>query len=766
MIDINFEKLYKDPRINEPCQIAIPFKKGELTDILPIAILDSNNTPVPIQPLITSKWDDNSVRWLFIRFFANLNGNDTTRYYFDKDYYSNTNYKDVHTTNNNIINILNESTSKQNIKNSTLQSNILLKSYEDGSVLVDTNALTVHLSTTANTLFNSIEYLNNTCDATNFSAPMLNINDNDNCCFKINSYDVVENGSVCAIIVGNGSHVSNSGTFRCEVKFTFFKDKEYFELAYRLFNTSDKPIKINSLVIKYNNKLQDIKSAVATSNYATKYDTSDNGELLSKIIDSDYLIYDANEHLAETFYGTFFADITSKSENFGLAITQYQAYQNFPKGFNASSDGIDIMIIPENVTDITFQSGMSRQQKMLFHFHQNDTPLTEINRVSTIYQMPDRPYIDKECYHNANVFEDIYYNNENPSFESHIRSKADSHARCYGLLNWGDSPDPGYTSQGRGLGELVWTNNEYDYPHQAALLYSRTATRRYLDYLFVTAEHWIDVDICHYSNDPLIMNGQWMHTNNHCLNSKIVCSHEWVEGLLDYYHFTGDRYAFDCAINIGDNILRLLDTDTFKQKGEISARETGWALRSMVALYKETFDKKWLAKCDWIVGHFKEWEDTYGHWLSPYMDTVTIRVPFMISIAACSLMRYYRINHDEDLKQLILRQIDDLIDNCYTPMGVFYYKELPSLARLGNNTIILEALTYAYELTNNKDYLTYGISTFKNAISSSNGGGGAKKVVKDTVIVPGPGTKTFAQSHLPLTIYYKALCDANMLDLI
>lgn len=743
MIDINFEKLYKAPRINEPCSIAIPFKKGELSDLSNIAILDSSNTPATFQVAITSKWDDGSVRWLFLRFFANLNGNAKTTYYFDKNYYA-----------NNVI-----------PNDNSINNNILIKPTSNNGLLIDTHTLKIELSTLPNLLFKQINHLTTTYDSACFSSPLLNINDNDSCDFKIDNYNIVENGSVCTIVVGNGFHISSKGIkLRCEVKFTFFNNKEYFELGYRLFNTTDDPIKINSLIIKYNNISPNVQSCVATSNYATKYDTSANGELVSKIIDSDYLIYDANEHLAETFYGTFFADVTSNQDNFGIAITHHQAYQNFPKGFNASSKGIDIMIIPENVTNITFQSGMSRQQKMLFHFHDTNTSLAEIDRVSTIYQMPDRPYIDKMYYRDANVFENIYYDNENPTFESHILAKADSHARCYGLLNWGDAPDPGYTSQGRGHGNVVWTNNEYDYPHQATLLYTRTGIRRYLDYLLISAEHWIDVDICHYSKDPLIIDGQWMHTNNHCLDSKIVCSHQWVEGLLDYYHFTGDKYAYDCAINIGNNIMRLLDTDTFKQKGEISARETGWALRSMVALYKETFDNAWLSKCDWIVGHFKEWEETYGHWLSPYMDTVTIRVPFMISIAACSLMRYYRVNHDENLKQLILRQIDDLIENCYTSMGVFYYKELPSLSRLGNNTIILEALTYAYELSGDKKYLTYGICTFNNAISSNKGSGGAKKAINDTVIIPGPGTKTFAQSHLPLTIYYKALCDANMLD--
>lgn len=740
MININFEKLYKDVRINEPCSIAVPFKKGELKGTTNVRILDNNKVPVKSQSTITATWDDGSVKWLFTRFFATLPGNDKTTYFLD------TNCTDSNKANQSEVICINS----------------------DNSIKVNTGAMSITLSTHANTLFDNIEINNSHFSKDAFSCPNLNINDNDQCSFCIDHYVINESGPVATIITGYGHHISDLGLIlKVEIRYTFFYDKEYFEMAYRLINSTDNAIKVNSLILNYTNPSNNGKSAVATSNYRTLYNISDEGNEVSQVIDSDYLIYDANEHMSETFYGTFFADVTpSTGSDTGVTITHFQAYQNYPKALSASKEGIIASIIPPDVTDIVFQSGMARQQKMLLHFHDCNTPYDEINRISSIYQMPDRPYIDKSFYRDANVFEDIFYDTENILFESHIISKADSHARCYGLLNWGDAPDPGYTSQGRGHGEPVWTNNEYDYPHQCALLYSRTGTRRFLDYMLISAEHWMDVDICHYSNDPLLMDGQWMHTNNHCLNSKIVCSHEWVEGLLDYYHFTGDSYALNCALKIGDNIMRLLETDTFKQKGETNARETGWALRSMVALYKETFDKKWLSKCDWIVGHFREWEETYGHWLALYMDTVTIRVPFMISIAICSLMRYYRINKSQEIKDMIIRSMDDLIENCYMNTGVFLYKELPSLSRLGNNTIILEALTYTYELTGDSRYLTYGITTFLNTISSAKGGGGAKKVVKDSVIVPGPGTKNFAQSHLPLTVFYKALCDAGMTDMI
>ena len=156
--------------------------------------------------------------------------------------------------------------------------------------------------------------------------------------------------------------------------------------------------------------------------------------------------------------------------------------------------------------------------------------------------------------------------------------------------------------------------------------------------------------------------------------------------------------------------------------GESNARETGWALRTLTALYVETQDKKWIGKCEWIIGHFKEWMEEYGEWVAPYTDNTVIRVGFMISVAVGSLMRYYRVFPGEELKKMILSAVDDLVDNCLMENGLFYYKELPSLSRNGSNTLLLEAMEIGWELTGEKRYLEYGRKTFvtRNRLSRIN----------------------------------------------
>ena len=126
-------------------------------------------------------------------------------------------------------------------------------------------------------------------------------------------------------------------------------------------------------------------------------------------------------------------------------------------------------------------------------------------------------------------------------------------------------------------------------------------------------------------------------------------------------------------------------------------------------------------------------------------------------------MRYYRVFPREDIKEMILREVDDLIENCMLDNGLFYYKELPSLTRNGNNTLLLESLTIAYELTGDVKYLLPGLKTFTRAIAEKPGNiNGKKVIIDDAVICTGASTKGFAQGFIPLITYYNALQENNI----
>lgn len=717
MINLSFEKVYSTDRIKENCYIGLPFKKGQLNDISKVSVTDTENREYASQSKATAYWQDGSIKWLFTRFEADIPANKGAEY------------------------ILRTDRSPAPFEGINFENNV-----------IDTGALKLKLGT-GNMLFDYIEYKGKKYDNI-IKMPLLEDKSGNKYTPSIYDWQILEQGKLCTILKVQGSHtLNNKRVYAFEIKLTFYRNKSSFEFAYRLINTTDERLDIKSLVIPVEkNSKGNVRALTGISNYKTRF-TESKGEEIFTYVDAQMLKYESNEHNAEVFYGTFFGDLTD--EETGITATVYQAQQNFPKAVKVSSDKMEIMLVPEDIGNVKFERGMAREQRVQFYFHDTEEDIQSINNKTIIYQMPDKPYVKPEVFRQADVFHDVFTDKYNYDIELFIMAKADEHARCFGMMNWGDAPDLGYTAQGRGGGALVWTNNEYDFPHACTLQYVRTGTRRFLDYVLVAAEHWMDVDVCHYSNDPLIMGGQYEHTNGHILGNHIACSHEWVEGLLDYYHFTGNIEAYNTAIGIGENVTRLLETPMFKNVGEANARETGWALRTLTALYIETNDEKWLEKCDWIVGHFEEWEEKYGLWLAPYTDNTAIRVVFMISVAIGSLMRYYRVRPQKKIKGMILRAVKDLCDNARLENGLFYYKELPSLKRLGNNPLILEALTIAYELSGDEEYIKAGLPTLKYVMSYKAAGlSFNKRIEEDSLIQGSMGTKSFAQLMIPVTVFY------------
>lgn len=756
MIDIYVDKLYKYERKEEPCFIGIPVKKGMLHDITGVTVYQKDHA-LPIQKKVTARHDDGSVKFLFLRFLADLPANQGVVLQCDLNARTDRN-PDAFT---------------------------IAVTQEQGGIKVDTGVISFAVENDSECIFQYVEAEGRRYEKQQFTGPVLRGGEGGSYQMKIGQWNVVESGAVCTVLKANGTNVCDkpdAGQIDFEVKLTAYAKKPWIEVSYRIINTTLKLFPIASLVfdVKLQNpdgngkkmtQVSEIRTCAASSNYKTDFLIGEHGETVSKYVDAESLVYESNEHFAEVFYGTFFADSTDKDG--GVCATVFQAQQNFPKAVRADSEGVSVMLVPDNVgktvmTKPVMESGMSREQKFLLHFHGAKESLEALGNRSLIYQMPDRPYVQPDVHRNSGCYLDIFTDKFIPEAEQALIAKADGHARAYGMLNFGDTPDMHYTAQGRGGGDLVWSNNEYDFPHACALLYVRNGTRRFLDYNIAAVSHWMDVDVCHFSDNPLLLGGQWEHTNGHCRGNVIpreklmVCSHQWVEGLLDYYHFTGDERGLETAIGIGENVLRLLDTPMYAQVGEVNARETGWALRSLTALYVETNDRKWLVKADKIIQDFKVWGEQYGgDWLAPYTDNTVVRVGFMISVAVGSLMRYYRVFPSAELKTMMIDAVDDLIKNCYMERtGLFYYKELPSLDRLGTNTLLLESLVIAYELTGDKSYLKYGEQTFKKALCESSGSSSGKKTIYGDAVVAGSGSpKNFGQCFIPLAMYYKAVME-------
>ena len=741
-IDLFFEKISRYDRVAEPFTVAVPFKEGSLyeSDISSLSICDGGESQ-PTQTTVTATWSDGSVKWLLLHGQIDLPGNGS--------------------------------------KLCALQTGVIPapppSAIQVSADTLENELLKIKLSPSGRKGFiDQIEWADCILGTDDIRGFTLVPREREEFIAEIGpaGWRVIEDGPIQGVVEAQGAHSSSSGEtcFDFVVRLSIYAGKPWIRVDYRIINREEsRSVKLNSLSLALTPRGGGkIRTGLAISNYESIIQCDDSGREQYRLIDHDYLINTGNEQSPETLYGTFWADWNS--DRGGISTTLFQAQQNFPKSLRVNRDGIEIGLIPKEYDDIDFFQGMAKRHTLFLHFHDASTTLNEVDSRSLQFQLPDLPRLHPDVYREAGVFlEDCWLEHSDVRAVAYLTDLADTRTRGYGILNWGDGPEGGSgfpTANQQENGKILWTNNEYDLPHVSLLMYASLGERRFFDYMKVAAEHWMDVDVCHFSPDRYRYQGQIAHSPNH-VTGKVFPSHQWVEGLLDYYHVTGDDFALTTAIGIGENILRQLEKPELNEPGATSARETGWALRSLTALSRESGEPRWMQPAYRIVSQFKQWHRTYGAWLAPYTNHTMARVPFMISLAASSLMRYIQVEPDEEVGQLIVDSMRDIIENCTSRDGRFYYKELPSLSRPGGYLHTLEALTYAYRLSGDTYFLEKGLPSYNHVIGSGMGlhyGLGLFQV-EDAVIHPlGLGPKMFACSFLPVASFAKAITDAKIVE--
>ncbi|MFW6155672.1 MAG: beta-L-arabinofuranosidase domain-containing protein [Armatimonadota bacterium] len=739
-IRVDFPKLSKFDRIAEPTTCAVPFPEGQLSPDAAVA-LTRDGVSAPTQTRPTALWPDGSVKWLLVDALVDLPGNASTHY---------------------------ELTVEAQPLSPTDEARVEIR---DDAPRVETGRLVLELAgPDERGLIRSIAVDGRVmASGGELVGPELTIEGQRFvAAVGEGGWRVVEPGPVRLVVEADGKHVSVHGAQRLDfrARITAWAGKPWCEAHYRLINREpDESTAVESMTwaMRPDVAPDGAETAITVSNYRSRTQTAEGEEQIRQLLDAEYLLYTSNEQVPEVNWGTFTGH-WRHPERGGLAATIFQAPQNFPKALSAGPTELTVELVPEDSHDLTLLRGMAKGHRFLLHAHRGDVSQDELIVRGLQYQMPDRPIVESRAYREARVLPDLFVDEPVRRVERTLLDLADRRTRTFGMLHWGDAPDSGYTNQGRGRGALVYCNLEYDLPRAALIMFARTGERRMLDYLLVSAEHWMEVDVCHESDDPMRHEGMIVHSACHATGG-VTISHEWVEGLLDYYHQTGDEFALETALGVGRNVLRHLEWMMARGVGAFAARETGWAIRSLVALYEETHDETWLEPAETIVGHFEEWMDEHGTWLAPYTDHTLVRVPFMITVAVNGLMCYHRARPEERIERMVVQAMDDLIEHCLMPDGRFYYKELPSLQRRGAGTQVLQGLAHAYMLTGDDRCLRAGMDSFELSLDlRSPGGSGPKYADADAVLHPqGRGPKSFAAYLLPIGRFYRCAVEAGLL---
>lgn len=763
---ICFETVSRFDRRHEPATVGIPLPKGKLYDegLSALRLMDGKKA-CPAQFKVTGRWHDGSVKWLLCHFLADLPANEP------KDFFL-------------------EASGPEAEKAAAVGAGV-----KDGRLVIDSGALRVALTARGEKgLFHAVECERGVLDAGALQGPELTNVQGETFLPEINAdWEVIENGPVRVMARASGRHFDPAGSawFDFSAIVILWAGCPWLQLDYQIINR-EKSIGGAKNVLDLDNRQAGLKysldypfeqlrsmrfcvkpqasgekrsHALITTGFNYTVKRGDESHPLSDTITADTLVGSASEMFPEVLYSTYMGDWSDG--RFAVAANIYQAHQNFPKAIDVNANGVTLHFYPETATPIRIPQGVARTTRMQLFFHDPQMEERLLVDRGLMLEMPPVPVADEQAYRDANVFPDFLSDQFRPATERFLYRYVDSRAKGLGMLHFGDCPEWEYIKQGRSKGKIIWINNEYDMPHNFVVMLARTGDRRYFDYMKAAVEHWYDVDLCHFSEQPHHEGLLYTHSVDH-ISGQPVPSHQWVEGFLDYYHLTGNPNGLESAMAIAQSLLELMKLPLYQKTQTTEPREIGWAMRTFMALYQETGDEQWLNACRPIVDVYVRWAEELGTWTTPYPDNFMDRVPFMIHVGVMGLFRYWEVTGEERVKATLLKVIDDMITNCYVPrLDTFFGKQSPSVRFLNLNGMVLETLAVAYRLSGDRSYLEKGRGMYEwIAVENPPPIYDFSKYKEDefTVIYNCPaGPKRCAQTLLPFLHYYRLAMEEGII---
>lgn len=770
---LHFDIVSRYDKRLEPATVGVPFAKGELMPegIEGLSVVNrTEGEPVcyPAQLQATGYWEDGSVKWLLIHLLADLPANEECDYFLEQ----NTEAKKV-----------------------PFQGIQIQK--KGNSITVENQSVIVRLAQPGATgLFQEIITPEHHYQSDEILGPVITDTEQKDFSVRIGSegWEVLEEGPVRTLLRARGKHW-NQETFWMDfsVIVTIWAGKPWIQMDYQFINCEQDRDSESRVVLELNNeqaglkyntdypcqylrkiqmqvrpahKSAPVRHAVYTSSFNAHARRGDEHEKLVETVTADTIVNTANEMFPEVLFSIFTADWNC--EGVGIAGGIYQAYQNFPKALESDEQGMVLHILPEMETPLKVPQGVARTSRCYLYFHPVDLEERMIIDRAHQFEMMPLPILDPDVYMESGVFGDYVSDHYHFPTERFLYRYMDSRSKGLGMMHFGDGPEWEYMKQGRSEGKLIWINNEYDMPHNFMIMLARSGDRRYFDYLKAGVEHWYDVDLCHFSQQPFKKGLLYTHSVDH-VSGQPVPSHQWVEGFLDYYHITGNPNGWESAMSIGEGLLELIQLPMYQRVATVEPREIGWAMRTFMALYRETGEQRWLDACDPIVDTYVQWAKEAGTWTTPYPDNYLDRVPFMIHVGVVGLYQYYEKRPTEIVRQTMLAVIQDMIRHCYIKRAnTFFGKQYPAVRFLNLNGMILESLAIAYKLTGDSSYIEKGLGMFQ-WITQENQPPvyDFSKYKQDdyTVIYDCPaGPKRSAQTCLPLLHYYSCAFELGYLQ--
>ena len=274
--------------------------------------------------------------------------------------------------------------------------------------------------------------------------------------------------------------------------------------------------------------------------------------------------------------------------------------------------------------------GLARTHEMLWVFLPGSVPTGKLEDLSACLHEPLLPVVNPRYLDETEALGRLGWQDRKrfPLVENYILRKLDwicrhqnEWARWWGILDWGGMQTiyerlRSTTIPGQWLkmaGRHGWHNSEVDIPNHVMYHYLRSGNRGIFHFYDSILRHQMDVDTIHlnlpdfeapgheWQDREWTRGGMHRHSYNHYSGGDNI-GHTWNEGLVNYYFLTGDRRAYDVALEVGEyslgapvgKVISTFDRVT-KHPRETAhfARDASNAYRNTLKCYEMTGDEKW-----------------------------------------------------------------------------------------------------------------------------------------------------------------------------
>jgi hypothetical protein len=706
--------------VNWPVTGGVPFPQGALASDRDVR-LTRNDQEVPAQFKPLGTWPDGSIKWLLVTVMADVTAGDHAVYHLEFG--------------------------RQVTRSSDGEGLAPMAAEENGGVRIDTGAAVFRVDAHGQLVGPGGPLVTELVDGDGrrFTSALADAR-----------LTIEENGPVRTVVKTEGELTGEDGakSFRIEQRFEAWRGQSLVRVHHTFVNTLPDEVSRTTLQTSQSRQFADVKrlsliAPISSSAWrAPLVDgaplTLESGEHVWQRLDAEFVASDGRPAA-----GRIVGGLISEDEDAAVSVRDF--WQNYPKGFRVTAEGVCVDLCPAFEAGLYDAFAFEKEGHQLFYYLRDGTYTIKRGMAKThellldfgpgadvrtkLFQRPLLLTADPDWYCGSLAFYHVAPRDEQrfPVYEQAIDRNLAAYVarrerqRDYGMLNYGDW----YGERGAN-----WGNVEYDTQHAFFLEYIRSGNPDAF-FLGEAAEiHHRDIDTVHWSPNAGERGMVYIHQMGHVggYYDETVpgtlgipraggdIGHAWTEGHFEHYFLTGDPRSLETGTAVADYFTH---RELSRPYDWTSARVPGWHLIMLASALAATNDPYYLNAARIVMDRVLETQDIEPRELPEYQKQpgrthqwggwTRMMVPghchceprhrgnagFMVTILLAGMTYYHDVTQDPAVKQAIILGARYLVDEFYsTETHGFRYTSCPEMPyRPGMLPMYAEGMARAYRWT-------------------------------------------------------------------